>query len=113
MPTSYDPMLTDPPIIFPGDAIPRPSSPMPQTPVCLPCNPPVEPPPDDEVAKVRKMLNAQKASRKKDHNFTDEEIMEANDLRLMKLGRRGGCHNRREGEGSENYVERERCGGLK
>eukprot|EP00585_Thalassiosira_rotula_P016383 CAMPEP_0196166366 /NCGR_PEP_ID=MMETSP0911-20130528/1923_1 /TAXON_ID=49265 /ORGANISM="Thalassiosira rotula, Strain GSO102" /LENGTH=111 /DNA_ID=CAMNT_0041431981 /DNA_START=65 /DNA_END=401 /DNA_ORIENTATION=+ len=86
MPTSYDPMLTDPPIIFPGDAIPRPSSPMPQTPVCLPCNPPVEPPPDDEVAKVRKMLNAQKASRKKDHNFTDEEIMEANDLRLMKLG---------------------------
>ena len=94
MPTSYEPMLTDPPIAPPGDAIPRPLSP---TPVCLPCNPPaehppedevvpmaepppedemaepppedeVDPTPDDEVVKVRMMLNAQKASPKKNPN---------------------------------------------
>ena len=56
-----------------------------------------EPPPDEEVVKVRMMLNAQKASPKKNPKYSDEEIMEANELRPMKLASRGGCHNRRGG----------------
>mmetsp|Transcript_27312 Transcript_27312/g.56944 ORF Transcript_27312/g.56944 Transcript_27312/m.56944 type:complete len:199 (+) Transcript_27312:429-1025(+) len=61
--------------------------------------PMAEPPPEDEVVKVRTMLNAQKTSPKENPKYSDEEIMEANELRLMKLGRRGGCRNRRGGKG--------------
>ena len=58
----------------------------------------VDPPPEDEVVKVRMMLNAQKASPKKNPKYSDEEIMEANELRLMKLASRGNCHNEAEGK---------------
>ena len=96
MPNSDDPMLTDIPNAAPGDAIPPSPSPMGETPVCLPCNSPTEPPPVNEVVKVRKMLNTQKASPKKNPRYSNEDIYEANDLRLMKLASCGGCVNRRE-----------------
>jgi hypothetical protein len=45
--------------------------------------------------KVRSMINANKKCKKGELAFTDEEIYEANELRLGYLARKGGCVNKR------------------